>query len=957
MMILTTLLTLLFSGSTYYVSSTSGNDANSGTGPDQAWQTLAKVNTHALMPGDSVLFKSGDEFIGQLLVTRSGADGAPIVFSRYGTGSKPILNSASSPGGAFESSVLFRNNSYIVLQDLEITNDRKVSRSGVSDQVGYGIFVHNNGDEVMRSFILRNLTVRGVYAINTTGVDFDALQVSGIFFRSERNTETGKAKHIRDILIEDNFITLTGKFGIWTQHAGGDAGVGNDSINRNMDIVIRNNHTFQTGGSGAQPGRSYNLLMEGNTFEYPGSNVDPRMAKRGSGAWFWSTRNVVAQYNRTLHARGPADTYSIHIDHSNKDVFVQYNYSEDNEGGFAEILGENINSVYRFNVSVNDGIRNNNRSIWVSQYAGVNRSVTSDSNFVYNNTIYVGNNRTTGIHLDGDNTYIFNNILYSAPGSSIGNRELVINITDGSELKVTHNLYQGTVNSGFTSLDVNAVFGDPLFEQPGGLDNDSYRLAAGSPALGAGIAFRQPRIRNAGHGIFKDVPPFPTHDLYGNELIWQDGYVPIGAYGGEPELNAPPVGTEINKTGYLLNSDGEPVIGMEVALYEGNTMISSSVTDNSGAFTLTFLSRDATLRFESGSTDLLRKTVLDEVLGRIPEHLGDIRMSWVGGQVEDIDGHTYRTMILGDQVWMAENLKTSRFSNGDILLHAIENTDWGATNATGTAAWSVHNNEAADSPKALNRGKLYNWYAASDPRGVCPTGWSVPSDSDFAELESFLGMPEADLALTNFTRGQAQEIGNRMKSTGSRYWQAPNTAATNEFGLSVRSGSMRFAGGAFGADGAFEALGSYAAFWTSTETNATNAFRRILHVNEAGINRNTPDKRFGLSIRCVRPFDPAIDTSTEEKTSHTPSDIRLYQNYPNPFNPTTVIGYEVPVSGRARLAVYDVLGREVVLLADGVVSAGFHTVYFDGSTLSSGVYLYRLSVNGQDFTKRLTLLK
>ncbi len=951
MMILTTLLTLLLSGTTYYVSSTTGNDTNSGTQPEQAWQSLSRVNSHSLMPGDSVLFRSGDVFIGQLYVTRSGSEGAPIVFSRYGTGAKPILNSAPSTGGAYESSVLFRNNSYIVLQDLEVTNDRKISRSGITDQVGYGIFVHNSGDEIMRSFVLRNLTIRSVYAINTTGVDFDALQVSGIFFRSERNAEVGKEKHIRDILIEDNYITLTGKFGIWTQHVGGAAGVGNDSINRNMDIVIRNNHTFRTGGSGVQPGRSYNLLMEGNTFEYPGSNADARMAKRGSGAWFWSTRNVVAQYNRTLHARGPADTYSIHIDHGNKNVFVQYNYSENNEGGFAEILGDNVNSVYRFNVSVNDGIRHNNRSIWVSQYAGVNRSVTSDSNFVYNNTIHVGNNRTTGIHLDGDNTYIFNNILYSAAGSSIGDRELVIKITEGSELRVMHNLYFGTVNNGFTSLDANAVFGDPLFAQPGGFDIDSYRLAAESPALGAGIAFRQPRFPNAGHGVFKDIPAYPTHDLYGNALIWEDGYVPIGAYGGEPERNAPPVGTEIKKTGYLQNTDGEPVMGVDVALYEGNSLITSDITDISGAFTLTFLSRDADLRFESGSTPLLRKAVRDEILGRIPQHLGDIHMSWVGGQVTDIDGQAYRTVIHGDQVWMAENLKTTRFANGDIFANIIDNVEWSATNTNGTAAWSIHNNNVVD------RGKLYNWYAVNDPRGLCPTGWSVPSDSDFAELESFLGMPEAELTLTNFTRGRDQGIGNKLKSTGSRYWQAPNSAATNESGLSVRSGSMRFAGGAFGADGAFEALGSYAAFWTSTEVGATTAFRHILHLNEAGVNRNSPDKRIGLSIRCVRPFDPLIDTSVKQDAKLTPSGIELHQNYPNPFNPSTVIGFQLSVDGLTKLAVYDVIGREVDLLANDVFPAGSHSVQFDGSGLPSGVYLYRLSSNGQVVTKRFTLLK
>ena len=79
----------------------------------------------------------------------------------------------------------------------------------------------------------------------------------------------------------------------------------------------------------------------------------------------------------------------MHIDFGNKNIFFQYNYSEDSEGGFCEILGKNINSVYRFNVSVNDGFRNTNNSIWVSNYAGSGNAIKSDENYIYNNTIYV----------------------------------------------------------------------------------------------------------------------------------------------------------------------------------------------------------------------------------------------------------------------------------------------------------------------------------------------------------------------------------------------------------------------------------------------------------------------------------------------------------------------------------------------------------------------------------------
>ncbi|NCT16299.1 MAG: T9SS type A sorting domain-containing protein [Flavobacteriales bacterium] len=530
---------LLFKQTNYYISSSDGNDENSGLSSSLAWKTLSKVNTFDFAPGDSILFKTGDEFIGQLFIKVSGADGKPITYASYGDTEKPIINSAPSEGGSFEASVLIRNKSNIIFQDIEVTNNRMVKRTASnadytlpiqSDQRAFGIHVFNNSDYSMRNLIIRNVTVREVFAITTAGVDFDDLQVAGIFFQS---TRTNSPKNINSVLVENCYITLTGKFGIWAQHAGAAIGVGNDSLNRNSNLVFRNNHTYKTGGSGITPGSSYNVLMEGNTFEYPGSDADERMAKRGSGAWFYNCKNVLAQFNKTLHARGPADTYGIHIDHTNTNIFVQYNYTEDSEGGFIEILGNNDISVYRYNVSVNDGIRTNARSLWISDYAGTSRNIRSNNNYIYNNTIFVGSNRNPGILLRGLDTYIFNNLFYVADGGSIGKDEWVNDISAGSELMVSNNLFFGNIGSGFSNLDKKKVQADPLFVDAGATHTDGYQLDKSSPAFEKGLVFSKIPFPNAGYGIFENVPKFPETDLYGNPIQVINNSVTIGAFAGE----------------------------------------------------------------------------------------------------------------------------------------------------------------------------------------------------------------------------------------------------------------------------------------------------------------------------------------------------------------------------------------------------------------------------------------
>ena len=516
---------------TFYLSSSEGNDNNDGLTEQSPWKSLEMISWVTLIPGDSILFNSGDTFTGQLKVNGSGNSENHVVIGKYGEGNLPVIDGANAEGGAYFFAILINNHDHIEISELKVVNDRKISRIGVQDKEGYGIYVLNSGDSVMQNFHFRNLVVSDVYAVNSDGLSHNELKMTGIAFFSNRNKVAGKEKNIQDVLVENCYFTHIGKVGVTSGHGGGETGIGNDSVNRNMNFVIRNNHFFENGGSGVVLARTYNGLLEHNIFEYPGSDVDPRMAKRGSGAWFWNSQNIIAQYNKSLHVRGEGDSYSMHIDFANRNVILQYNYSEDAEGGFVEILGNNINSVYRFNVSVNDGFRDNGKTIWVSDYAGINNNILSDSNYIYNNSIYVNGNITPDISVKSKSTFIYNNIFCAAENAVIG-ESVSLNFTGGPLL--SNNLYYGDVRTSFSDWDAAPVFGDPRYINPGEIDTAGYKLNIGSFALNAGVIFPEPVFPMAGKGIFKDIPPFPDKDLYGNPVSVGSIVPHIGAYNGEP---------------------------------------------------------------------------------------------------------------------------------------------------------------------------------------------------------------------------------------------------------------------------------------------------------------------------------------------------------------------------------------------------------------------------------------
>ena len=195
--------------------------------------------------------------------------------------------------------------------------------------------------------------------------------------------------------------------------------------------------------------------------------------------------------------------------------------------------------------------------------------------------------------------------------------------------------------------------------------------------------------------------------------------------------------------------------------------------------------------------------------------------------ITDVDGNSYATVQIGTQCWTQSNLTVSKYRNGDNITNITVNTQWSQTNTSSTGAWRNYNNDANN---GTTYGKLYNWYAVNDSRGLCPTGWHVPTDAEWTTLENHLG--------------GSSVAGGAMKSTTG--WNAPNTGATNS------SGFTALPGGSCSNGGGFNGVGGYGGWWSSSDAGSGGAWYRYLYSNSAVVSRSLDGQRRGFSVRCAR---------------------------------------------------------------------------------------------------------
>jgi len=197
------------------------------------------------------------------------------------------------------------------------------------------------------------------------------------------------------------------------------------------------------------------------------------------------------------------------------------------------------------------------------------------------------------------------------------------------------------------------------------------------------------------------------------------------------------------------------------------------------------------------------------------------------GSVTDIEGNTYKTIKIGSQWWMTENLKVTQYRNGDVIDNEPDNDLWASLT---TGAYCNYNN---DESIALTYGRLYNWYAVNDPRGLAPAGWHVPTDSEWQTLIDFLGGDNV--------------AGGKMNEGGYEHWSYPNTSSN-------KSGFTALPGGARGAYVNYYNIGSLAQFWSSTEISSDRAWSRYILNGGVTFSHDeyaARDKLSGFSVRCV----------------------------------------------------------------------------------------------------------
>jgi uncharacterized protein (TIGR02145 family) len=230
---------------------------------------------------------------------------------------------------------------------------------------------------------------------------------------------------------------------------------------------------------------------------------------------------------------------------------------------------------------------------------------------------------------------------------------------------------------------------------------------------------------------------------------------------------------------------------------------------------------------------------------------------WSCGDPLEYQGYDYETVLIGEQCWFAENLRSENYENGDTIPANLSDIEWSTTTSGAVAVYGEGNSNCAtfspdgnacDEEWSLNEyGRLYNWYAVEDPRGLCPSGWRVPLDGDWIALEMFLGMSEQE-ANGEWDRGTDQ--GTQMK-TAFGWTNSGN--GSNVTGFSALPGGVRYPNGTYSDAGTFGDWWSRSSIQTSPDE--TYAWLRYLYHTSEGVSRTYYNLHWGVSVRCVQLVD------------------------------------------------------------------------------------------------------
>jgi uncharacterized protein (TIGR02145 family) len=194
--------------------------------------------------------------------------------------------------------------------------------------------------------------------------------------------------------------------------------------------------------------------------------------------------------------------------------------------------------------------------------------------------------------------------------------------------------------------------------------------------------------------------------------------------------------------------------------------------------------------------------------------------------VTDIDGNVYETVMIGNQVWMAENLRTTRLNDGTEIKLITKNQEW-YNNSSPAFSW--YNNDS--SMFKVPFGALYNGYIAVNEK-ICPAGWRIPDKNDWNELVISLG--------------DSIDAGGKLKVEGLTQWHSPNTGADNSSNFSALPAGIRYF------EGTYSSLSYFTAYWSATESDTSSLYFISLSYLDAKASSGSKSKKHGFSIRCLK---------------------------------------------------------------------------------------------------------
>ncbi len=460
-------------GTTYYVDSVNGNDANDGKSPDTAWRTLNHASNTTYSAGDEILLKRGSYFFGGFIPKGSGTEENPITLSTYGEGDLPVLTNSPNDH-QYQPVINICDVSHWVVKDVEITAP-----------TGTGILVYFN-EQIVEDITIDSVVLHDIQ--NYASDDYYGIQRAAIRLIGN----TGRPyNYLSDIHINNCEIYNCG-YGIFTGGHYNNENPNSEMYPYNKDILVENCSIYNLYDDAFILSDTERITLRNSTILNTclSSGVYPT-----APTWTWGVTEALIENCEIAGAKNIKDGMAVDFDDHTDNSTYQYIYSHDNVRFMwnCPYIEDHFNNTVRYCLSVNDNVASN---------CGGNGDVPEQNFKFYNNTIINGSNYNFHQYKD---SYICNNIFSLIPGHKV-------EINKEYENTYSNNCYYGTLP---TKLDENSFWADPQFAGTDETDKDSFMLKSCSPCIGTGIQVEE---------------DMGEHDFYGNEL---DDTHNIGCYEGD----------------------------------------------------------------------------------------------------------------------------------------------------------------------------------------------------------------------------------------------------------------------------------------------------------------------------------------------------------------------------------------------------------------------------------------